>query len=92
MKIVPITQPEEKLICQHSECKVIRMNDYEMEDLDDEMNAAIGMGFDFQFLNVFYFVPVALLLSVIYPVIYIFIVFHSAKVKIMDVLMPYSKI
>lgn len=63
----------------NSECKVIPLYDAHDEDLVDVMDGGIGLYFDIDFLKFFYFIPVALILVVIYPVIYILLFWSRLK-------------
>lgn len=63
-----IIQADEEPDCHQSECKVIPLHD---EDMTDVMDESMGLGFDRDLLKLFYFVPVALLIAVICPMLYI---------------------
>jgi hypothetical protein len=74
--IKPATENQGK---KDQDCKVVPINDLVDQDFEDSSEEATG--FDFDFLKFYYFIPVALLIAVIYPIIYTLIVFKEVKKK-----------
>lgn len=86
-----IKQADEELDCQLSECKVIPLHDSDDEDMQDVMDESMGLGIDRGLLKLFYFVPVALLLAVIYPIIYILIFWTGFKIYLSNLVHSFIK-
>ena len=77
MKSHAIKSPTKNQEQKHQDCKVIPIYDFIDQGYEDSSKE--DMGFDFDFREFYYFIPIALLIAIVYPIIYLSIVFIEVK-------------